>query len=71
MLSAYIRSARHRATYEILLDGTYYGEIPGKNSVYSNVTRNLNSLLCCNTPKLALDFYRPMPYIYPRYLTQE
>jgi predicted RNase H-like HicB family nuclease len=36
MLSEYIRSAMRRATYEILSDGTYYGEIPGFQGVYAN-----------------------------------
>ncbi|MBI4530025.1 MAG: type II toxin-antitoxin system HicB family antitoxin [Candidatus Latescibacteria bacterium] len=26
----------HRATYEILSDGTFYGEIPGFQGVYAN-----------------------------------
>lgn len=26
----------HRATYEILSDGSYYGEIPGFQGVYAN-----------------------------------
>ena len=29
VITNYIRSAMRRATYEILPDGTYYGEIPG------------------------------------------
>lgn len=36
MLSEYIRSAMRRATYEILSDGTYYGEIPDFQGVYAN-----------------------------------
>lgn len=36
MLTEYIRSAMRRATYEILSDGTYYGEIPGFRGVYAN-----------------------------------
>jgi predicted RNase H-like HicB family nuclease len=37
MLSKYIQSAMHKAKYEILSDdGTFYGEIPGFNGVYSN-----------------------------------
>jgi hypothetical protein len=28
MLTEYIHAAMHRATYEILSDGTFYGEIP-------------------------------------------
>jgi predicted RNase H-like HicB family nuclease len=36
MLSEYIRAAMRRATYEILSDGTYYGEISGFQGVYAN-----------------------------------
>ncbi len=36
MLSEYIRLAMRRATYEILSDGTFYGEIPGFQGVYAN-----------------------------------
>jgi predicted RNase H-like HicB family nuclease len=36
MLSEYIHFAMRRATYEILSDGTFYGEIPGFQGVYSN-----------------------------------
>lgn len=36
MLSEYIRSAMRRATYEILSEGTFYGEIPGFQGVYAN-----------------------------------
>lgn len=37
MLTSYIRAAMHKATYEILPDdGTFYGEIPGFDGVYSN-----------------------------------
>lgn len=37
MLTSYIRAAIHKATYEILPDdGTFYGEIPGFDGVYSN-----------------------------------
>ncbi len=36
MLTDYIHAAMRRATYEILSDGTYYGEIPGFQSVYAN-----------------------------------
>lgn len=36
MLTDYIQAAMHRATYEILEDGTYYGEIPGIHGVYAN-----------------------------------
>lgn len=36
MLTQYIQVAMHHAVYEILSDGTYYGEIPGFQGVYSN-----------------------------------
>lgn len=36
MLTEYIRAAMQRATYEILSDGTFYGEIPGFQGVYAN-----------------------------------
>jgi len=36
MLTAYIRAAMRRATYEILSDGTFYGEIPGFQGVWAN-----------------------------------
>jgi len=36
MLTSYIQAAMRRATYEILPDGTYYGEISGFQGVYAN-----------------------------------
>ena len=36
MLTEYIRVAMHQATYEILSDGTFYGEIPDFQGVYAN-----------------------------------
>jgi len=36
MLTQYIQLAMHRATYELLEDGTFYGEIPGFSGVYAN-----------------------------------
>lgn len=36
MLTKYIQTAMHRATYEILSDNTFYGEIPGFQGVYAN-----------------------------------
>ena len=37
MLMNYIRSAMHKAKYEILSDdNTFYGEIPGFDGVYAN-----------------------------------
>lgn len=36
MLTNYIAAAMRRATYELLPDGTYYGEISGFQGVYAN-----------------------------------
>lgn len=36
MLTKYIRAAMGKATYEILSDGSFYGEIAGFNGVYAN-----------------------------------
>jgi predicted RNase H-like HicB family nuclease len=37
MVSEYVSAALHKARYEILAeDGSYYGEIPGFEGVYSN-----------------------------------
>lgn len=36
MLTEYIRAAMRRAAYEILPDGTFYGEISGFQGVYAN-----------------------------------
>lgn len=36
MLTEYIRAAMRLAKYEILSDGTFYGEIPGFQGVYAN-----------------------------------
>lgn len=38
MLTDYIQAAMRRATYEILADHTFYGEIPGFRGVYANAT---------------------------------
>jgi predicted RNase H-like HicB family nuclease len=38
MLTEYVSAALRRATYEILPDNTFYGEIPGFQGVYSNAT---------------------------------
>ncbi len=35
MITEYIRTAMHQATYEILADNTFYGEIPGFQGVYA------------------------------------
>ncbi len=36
MLTKYIQAAMRHATYEILPDGTFYGEIPGFQGVWAN-----------------------------------
>jgi predicted RNase H-like HicB family nuclease len=37
MITSYIRAAMGQAKYEILADdGTFYGEVPGFDGVYSN-----------------------------------
>ena len=36
VLTAYIQAAMRRAQYELLDEGTYYGEVPGFQGVYAN-----------------------------------
>ena len=36
MLTEYIQAAMRAATYEILSDGTFYGEINGFQGIYAN-----------------------------------
>ena len=36
MLTTYIHAAMRQATYELLEDGSFYGEIPGFQGVYAN-----------------------------------
>jgi predicted RNase H-like HicB family nuclease len=36
ILTTYIQSAMHQATYELLEDGTFYGEIPACPGVMTN-----------------------------------
>ncbi|NER80562.1 MAG: type II toxin-antitoxin system HicB family antitoxin [Leptolyngbya sp. SIO1D8] len=43
MLTRYIQSAMRQATYELLEDGTFYGEIPDCKGVWSNA----NTLEAC------------------------
>lgn len=43
MLTEYIHAAMRRATYEILSDGTFYGEIPGLQGVYANAKLRFNT----------------------------
>lgn len=38
MLTHYIHTAMHKATYELLEDGTFYGEIPDCPGVWANAT---------------------------------
>jgi len=46
MLTKYIGAAMRRATYEILPDGTFYGEIPDFQGVYANA----DTLEACRGP---------------------
>lgn len=39
MLTNYIQAAMRQATYQLLEDGTFYGEIPGFQGVYANAER--------------------------------
>ena len=36
MLTSYVKAAMHQARYEMLEDGTFYGEIPGFSGVFAN-----------------------------------
>ena len=36
MLTEYVHAAMRQAKYEILPDGSFYGEIPGCQGVYAN-----------------------------------
>ncbi|BAY98392.1 hypothetical protein NIES37_23420 [Tolypothrix tenuis PCC 7101] len=36
MLTEYIQAALHRASYEILEDGTFYAEVPELLGLYAN-----------------------------------
>ena len=36
MLTAYLRATMRKARYELLEDGSYYGEIPGFQGVFAN-----------------------------------
>ena len=38
MLTKYIQAAMHRATYELLGDGTFYGEISGLDGLWANAS---------------------------------
>ena len=68
MLTAYIRAAMRKAIYEILEDGTFYGEIPIAEGVWSNT----NTLESCRTELqsvlegwiiLGLQLGHPLPVI--------
>ena len=51
MLTTYIQAAMHRATYELLEDGEFYGKIPGLDGVFATAATleecrdNLQSVL--------------------------
>jgi predicted RNase H-like HicB family nuclease len=36
LLTRYIQTAMHRATYKLLEDGTFFAEIPGLQGVWAN-----------------------------------
>jgi predicted RNase H-like HicB family nuclease len=36
VLTRYLRAALHRATYRVLDDGSFFGEIPGFDGVWAN-----------------------------------
>ena len=36
MLTSYVQAAMRKARYDILEDGTFYGEIPGFSGVFAN-----------------------------------
>ena len=36
MLTRYLRAALHRATYKVLEDDSFFGEIPGFDGVWAN-----------------------------------
>jgi predicted RNase H-like HicB family nuclease len=38
MFTEYVDKAMHKATYELLGDGTYFGEIPGFEGVWGNAS---------------------------------
>ena len=44
MLAEYVRAAMHKATYEILPDGTFHGEIPGFQDAHHERSRGFVSL---------------------------
>lgn len=36
MLTEYIKAAMHRAKYKLIVDGTFFGEIPGLDGLWTN-----------------------------------
>lgn len=38
VLTRYLRAALHRATYRVLEDGSFFGEIPGFDGVWAGAT---------------------------------
>jgi predicted RNase H-like HicB family nuclease len=68
MLTDYIKAAMRHATYEILDDGTYYGEIPGVEGVFSNAqtleeTRDLLQSVLEGWLLLSFDRHLPIPIV--------
>ena len=43
MLTAYIQAAMRHATYKLLDDGTFFGEIPDLQGVWGNADYNVHS----------------------------
>jgi predicted RNase H-like HicB family nuclease len=68
MWREYIKAAMRAAKYEILPDGTYYGEIPGFKGVYAD---NKNWEDCRNELKSVLEEWvlfqlwegKPVPFV--------
>ena len=44
MLAEYVRAAMHKATYEILPDGTFHGEIPAFQDAHHERSEGFVSL---------------------------
>ena len=68
MLTEYIRAAMRRATYKILEDGTYFGEIPGFDGVYADSdtleeTRNELQSVLEGWLLLSFDRHLPVPLV--------
>lgn len=68
MLTDYIRAAMRHAHYEILEDGSYYGDIPGFQGVYSSADtlegcRELLQSVLEGWLLLSLDRHIPIPVV--------